>query len=447
MHQHTGHRPGAITKLRWLALALVFALVAAACGSDEADNDTTAADPTVEEAAPPATEEPAEEQTEVPVEEAPEDPTAEPEEPVDPPGDPIKIAFLSNWDVPAFGFSQPEKLAAAETAVAAINDSGGINGSPIELFTCNVAGDAATAEACARDAVAEGVVAVAGLATPTNGSAAAILEEAGIPIIGAPLEASIWASPVAFPLTAGIGVFPGMVAALGQAGSTKLRIVASDTGGAVAGAELFFRVAAAPRGLEVFDTVLVPPDQADMAAIVQAAMADEVDGLGVIIGSPAALVGLTRGLADAGYSGSIIVGDGPLNLDAMEQMGEGILVVAQLNLSSPGGEQFVAEMGTYAPDEDILPQAAIGWLAIHVIANVAAGLDEVTSESLIAALSAETALDLMGMANPIDFTTPVAALAPAGASRIFQTAVGVATIEGRDFLDGQLLEPFPPAGG
>ena len=443
------------TTRRWAGALVAGTLVAAACGSDDdtAEPDATVATTDAADTDEPV-ESPAEDEEPAPEPEADaEDQVAEEEpaeeDPADAPADadPIKLAFLSNWDIPAIGLVTPEKLDAAEAAVAAINASGGVDGAPIDLFTCNVGNDAPTADACARDAVDFGAVAVAGLATPTNGSAVAIFEEAGIPIVGAPLDSTVWSSDIAFPLTAGTpGVFAGQAGALAREGATTVRFVATDVGPAIAGAELFFTQTATALGLEVADTVLVPPDQADMSTIVQSAIGDGVDGIGGVLSSPPANIGFVRGLSGAGFDGAVIVADAPLTLDTIEQM-SGAFALTQLNLTSEGGEQFAAEMAAHAPDADITPQAAIGWLAVHVIADVARELDEVTSAEIIGALGSETALDLKGMANPVDFTSPVAAVAPSGATRIFQTAVGVATLDGRAFVDGDLVEPFGPPGG
>ena len=454
---------------RWLALILALSLVAASCGND--DDDPVVADEPIATSEP-ATSDPAEPEPEVSDEPEPEpevsdepepepevsdepaEPTAsdEQEEPVeedsggiDPSLDPIKIAFISNWDIPSLGISTVEKLVAAEVAVEAINARGGINGAAIDLFTCNVPNDAASADACARDAVDRGVVAIAGMSTPTNGNAMAIFEEAGIPVVGAALEPSVWGSPVEFSITQGTpGLFVGQAIQLANLGVTTARFVITDFGPTTAGPLLFFGIGAGQMGMSVVEEIYVPPDQVDMAPIVQSAIADDVDGIIYLLAAPPAILGFERAVRQAGFEGPLITSDGPLDPPTVAQMSQDTRVASLVTLNSPGGERYLAEVAEFSPGSIATPFSGIGWLAINVIADFASQLDEVTSENLIEAMSVATDVDLYGMVFNADFTSPIPPLAAQGADRIVQRAIAVATPnEDGLLLDGELVVVFP----
>ena len=468
-HIHLKHRP--VTLRRFLAIMLAAALVAVSCGNDDdggaavTDEPATTAEDDPGEAAAPepeATEaaapEPEDSEETAPEPEATEAAAPEPEdsvgqeEPVeedsggvDPSLDPVKIAFISNWDIPTLGISTPEKLVAAEVAVEAINARGGINGAAIELFSCNVPNDAASADACARDAVDRGVVAIAGMSTPTNGNAMAIFEEAGIPVVGAALEPTVWGSPVAYSMTQGTpGLFVGQAIELANQGATNVRFVITDFGPTVAGPLTFFGIGAAQMGLTVHDEVLVPPDQVDMAPVVQSAIADDVDGIIYLLAAPPAILGFERAVLQAGFDGSLITSDGPLDPETAAQLSRDTLVASLVTLDSTGGRRYLAEVDEFSPGSIATPFSGIGWLAINLIADFAVDLEEVTSESLIEAMSAATEVDLYGMALNADFNSPIPPLAAQGADRIVQRAIAIATPnEDGLLLNGQLVVVFP----
>ncbi len=455
---------------RLLAIMLAAALVAASCGDDDDGGTSVSDEPAATtqvdtgDAAEPEAEVSEEPEPEPEVSEEPEpepevaEETAEPtasveqEEPVqedpggiDPSLDPVKIAFISNWDIPALGISTVEKLVAAEVAVEAINARGGINGAAIDLFTCNVPNDAASADACARDAVDRGVVAVAGMSTPTNGNAMAIFEEAGIPVVGAALEPSVWGSPVEFSITQGTpGLFVGQAIQLANQGVTRARFVITDFGPTTAGPLTFFSIGAAQMGMAVLEEVLVPPDQVDMAPVVQSAIADDVDGIIYLLAAPPAILGLERALGQAGFDGSLITSDGPLDPQTAAQLSRDTMVASLVTLDSPGGERYLAEVEEFSPGSIATPFSGIGWLAINVIADFASELDEITSEGLIEAMSVATDVDLYGMVFNADFTSPIPPLAAQGADRIVQRAIAIATPnEDGLFLNGELVVVFP----
>jgi branched-chain amino acid transport system substrate-binding protein len=136
----------------------VFALVAAACGSDSDSSSDTAApgtteaavDETVANTEPTDTEPAATETTEA------ETTNTEPAEagggfldlPA-PDGDPIVLGMVNTEGSPGLDF--PEISSSARAAVDLLNEHGGMGGRPIEFEVCTAAGSPETSQACAQE--------------------------------------------------------------------------------------------------------------------------------------------------------------------------------------------------------------------------------------------------------------------------------------------------------
>jgi len=136
------------------AIALAFALVVSACGSD-GDGGGASASPTTDPNAPELT------------------------------GDPVKLGM-------AIALTGPKAEAAknivkiAEGWVLRANSTGGIGGRPVELLIKDTKSDASTAQSVVRDLVeSEKVVAMFINDTGTEGAIADYLESSGVPVIGA----------------------------------------------------------------------------------------------------------------------------------------------------------------------------------------------------------------------------------------------------------------------
>ena len=125
------------------ALLAVFALIAAACGGDDGEDDGASAT----EPAPETTEAVAPETTQAPVDAAPS-------------GEPIKVMTVTTLN--AAGPTYHNIANTANAYADYINARGGIGGRPLEVTVCDEMFDPAVAAACAREAVEESVVAVVG---------------------------------------------------------------------------------------------------------------------------------------------------------------------------------------------------------------------------------------------------------------------------------------------
>jgi ABC-type branched-subunit amino acid transport system substrate-binding protein len=97
-------------------------------------------------------------------------------------GAPIKI-FL---DYPGHNPSSPydDMPAAAEAAVKAVNDAGGVHGSPLDLIVCDNLFTQPASLQCARNAVSDNVVALVGQSDYYTAQTLPVLQAAKIPSVG-----------------------------------------------------------------------------------------------------------------------------------------------------------------------------------------------------------------------------------------------------------------------
>ena len=151
--QPRAHR-GAARALRVGTVGLLLAAVAACGGSDDSSEPSDA----------PETDARAE--------------LLGPEEPAT--GEPVRIGIISDGSTPAYDAS--DELRAADATVEFWNrHRGGIGGRPIELVTCETAGDPAHATDCGNRMVEDGVVAVVFSNSGVGDSAWEPLHRSGIP--------------------------------------------------------------------------------------------------------------------------------------------------------------------------------------------------------------------------------------------------------------------------
>lgn len=108
------------------------------------------------------------------------------------------------------GSQYPEVLAGAKAAVAGINSRGGIKGHPVELVYCDDQNNVNQGEACAREMVSDGVVAIADNYGNYGAQELPILAAAHIPLFAEEVQSSSleYNSPEEFDIDPGaLGTF------------------------------------------------------------------------------------------------------------------------------------------------------------------------------------------------------------------------------------------------
>lgn len=109
-----------------------------------------------------------------------------------------------------------------------VNATGGINGHPISITTCDDKGDPATTNQCVANLLSDGVVAFVNISSLVFGSnALPTVERAGVAVIGGwPITPAEFNSPVEFPSTPGAaGSYPALVSAFTAMGKKKVAIL------------------------------------------------------------------------------------------------------------------------------------------------------------------------------------------------------------------------------
>lgn len=383
LRQPTAERVGRGTRTRRAAGALLAtALLVAACGSDDDDDGANKDSGSASSA---------------------DTGTAT--------GEPIRVMVAGTFEEPATGVELPEAPGAAHARAQAINDAGGIDGRPIEIIECNTAIDPNLTEQCARQAVDEKVVAAVGFNASTADSFIPILEEAGIPVIGpSPISPTSVQSPVAFPVWSGLlGVFAGLPIALEEQGARNQSFVVSDVGAATAAADAFLRWGADSAGAEVADTVLVPPDTSDFAAVSASALRGDTEGVNFfILGSGTGT--LLKALRGADDDIPIVTGDGFLSrqlLDSLGDTAEGLLVLSGFHFDSDNGRLFQEDMAAYDDSLEVNDTSAEYWLPMWVLEQVLQDVDDPTAASVLEAMGKIEELDMGGMTPPLTTTAEV----------------------------------------
>ena len=369
------------------AVALTTALLMAACGSDSDDSGSKGAESAGAELT----------------------------------GAPVKVMTMAPQDNPLV--VAPGLPAVANAAAAAINANGGINGGKLEVINCNEQATPAGAQACAEQAVNEGVAAVVGSSSVNGQTFYPIFEAAGIPVIGltGPNSTDL-TSPMSYPVSSTIVsqmVGAGVVA--GQNGCTSLGIVATDIPAAQQAAklvELGFR----STGQTKVQVTPVQVSATDFAPVVASSTRDS-DCLTFVLNTQLTREYLTA-FEQANKDQRVLGFGGSLSSANIEATGGadgpaegGFLVTGGPVDSDPAWDAYRAAINEYVDNKDELEATGADfageaehttWVAYQVFADIAKGLPTVDAKSVVAKLNATNDLSVGDMAPVLEWAQPFA---------------------------------------
>src|SRR5690606_35031462 len=180
-------------------------------------------------------------------------------------------------------------------------------------FDPNMAAD------CAREAVNREVAAVVGGFAGNGDVIMPILEEAGIPWMGAPLiSTGELKSVVSFPLSAGAAGLAGLGLAAAQDGCETVAAPSTETGTASNGLGLLIGVGAKAGGVEEVETIRMPPNVSDYSGVAQ-----QVQGYDCIVmaAAPNVIAGLAAANASLGGSTRMYVMGAAVSQDIINAAG------------------------------------------------------------------------------------------------------------------------------
>lgn len=313
---------------------------------------------------------------------------------------PIKVGEVV--EITGTGLNWPFQQSVDEAAVRGINARGGIKGHPLQLVACDGKNDPNSELECARQLVSDGVVAVVGGITSTNGAAVdAYYEQHNVAAIGVnPLVTQDFTSPDQFLINSGqVGIFTGDIENAAQRGLKKVWIMILNVPGANLAVEIS-KQTAAKVGVDIVGVSEIPLTSTSDAPYVQAAVSAGADAIMPAMGATQTSA-LLLALNQSATGVKLINLDTEPASDISGACGSGGGVCANSLGSSfsipvtatqnAGIKLFQQDMQAEAASGDsaAAPQQAYndlaleGWLGMEAFAKVAATLPSVTAATVL----------------------------------------------------------------
>ena len=325
-----------------------------------------------------------------------------------PSGDPVKVLFVGSR------LNQDEPLGGLEAAVDSVNAAGGIQGRPVEIVKCE---DEAAPADCIREAVSdEDLIASVSIGSGKGDQINPVLEEAGLAGVGTSVRTPAdFTSPVVFPVDGGgtSNILAEGVALADHLDVEAMGVPVLEIPASVAAASLIENAVITPRGLPKPVVATTPAQGGDPSA--QAGALIDTDGILTVMPAQAASAFIVE-LRKQGYENPIMV-SAPTYAESEveEQIGSAatnLFGIGWFDHDSDGYAQFTDEMDEYADDGDSRNELATSaWLAMHLLADVAEELPELSRAAVLDAFTKLTDYDTNGLlAEPLDYTTPGEAL-------------------------------------
>lgn len=325
-------------------------------------------------------------------------------------GSTIKIGVIASVDA---AISYPDAPAAAEGAARDLNESGGINGRQIQIVFCNDNFDANQAATCARNLVADGVVATVGdFNAVGQGTVLSTLGAANISSVAEYDGGPAGVDPHSFLFQSSIALH--LAAQIDYADKTSKRVALAFTD--IPTTEPYFALAdkMIPASGGTITAAEKVPDTGDLSAQA-ASIVNSKPGVTVLATNEAGEALLMKEMDQLGYKGKFVVDSTAVDQTFLDSVGptigDQILIVASyppLNEASkfPGLKRFMADMAaekaagdSNAPTEMkfVRDPAISAWLAVYAIAEVANKAKVTTALGIYDALKSVKNLNMMGI--------------------------------------------------
>lgn len=323
-------------------------------------------------------------------------------------GETVKIMVFGSFSQPPFPLKQIKT--AAEAAVEAVNADGGIDGTTIELISCDDQSSANGSTACGRQAVEEDVAAVVGAFTLFGDNIVPQLEAADIPyILPEAISPQETTSPISFPIASASTPSAADMLAFKEQGCDTVVITAP----AGPQSEGNYQAGFVPLGENLdqpIDVVYYPVGTTDFASV--AAQIEEKGDCLVYGGGAQETVAIVTALNQAGADVSQAVlstiGLPESTLGELGAVGDGIKVFSPFYYPSVDEKavQTAVKNMTAADSAIVVDETALNaYAAVLTFAQAAGMVDgEITGAAIIKALSTPGNVFDTGMYAPTDFT-------------------------------------------
>lgn len=352
-------------------------------------------------------------------------------------GSPIKVGIFATLQATsANAFVEPWSVDGLKIAAKAINDKGGIDGRQVQIEVCDNGGDPNKDAACARQAVTDKWVAVAGgFDSYAPNQTLPILESASIPYVGflqvTPIE---YESTVAFPVEAGVigGASGTAVQMVASKCKTPSFIGANDAGGKSTADQV--KAVFTKAGLNYKGLVVFPPGTTDVSPIIASTLAQKPDCV-MFNGAGADAAKIFSGIRKAGSSAKLFAPPSVLSPDIIKALGatasgiQGASTAPLSNNPSPAMKTMLAAATAYGPKTVVNEFTINAYSAMLVIKQALTGMADPTAKNLLTKLSSTSDADA-GPLGTINFTkTRSSKLYP----RLFNTNVWYSVIKNGQF--------------
>jgi branched-chain amino acid transport system substrate-binding protein len=320
-------------------------------------------------------------------------------------GSAVKIFVTAPLSDPSFAV--PEVLSGGQAAAAAINASGGINGHPIQILSCNDQSNPNEATKCADQAASDHVSAVTGFFL-FGSNTYAPLAAAKIPVLDIyPVSPQSGTEPDAFPIDAGsFSGWHGIATQLVKTGSKNVALIQCATAACAYSGDI---VAAGVKGVggTITSTVNAPIGAPDFSSYVQKALSSGSPQALVFVGISTDTAKLLLAVQQANFSGPVGTSSNAVTPSLLKSPGTGhLLIVSDVAIVDPETKQFEADMKQYEPSALLDSYSEQTWQAVQGVANALKGKTGTDAAALTAALSASTGLQVEAGVPPINMTHP-----------------------------------------
>lgn len=323
-------------------------------------------------------------------------------------GEPLKVMAIAPVATPIQDY--PDQVVAVKAATDDINENGGVNGSPIELITCNDKSDANGAVACAREAVDAGVVAV--VSTSVNGATMyPVLQKAGIAVIAQPQTEPDWTTDGVYPTsTSSVASGPAAPFAFADEGLKSVQFVRTDVAAnAYVGA--LVEETSKKAGIEYKGEIAIPVDATDFAPYVQQLKKSGAEAVAFNT-SAAQGIQFIRAARQLGLEAVFSHNSGTFGNKELAELGaaaEGMILIDGSPSPAVGGLETIDRLNKAmdeAQDDGVTgadkrgSRTSNAWLDVHALAEVlnAAGTKApFTAEAVSQALKGASEVDVEGV--------------------------------------------------
>lgn len=320
---------------------------------------------------------------------------------------PIKLGMLAPFSGSEAAFGDYMQNG-AELAIQEINDDGGIDGRDLELVVEDDACDATASVAAAQKLVTAGVLAsVGGYCSGATLPTIPVFQDAGIPMVIPAANSNAIVGQGAFMINGtGTQQAEAGITFATQLGVTKVAAINDQTDYSKDLADTFVADAEEAGDFEVVLNGAVNPDDKDFSANVKAVIDAEPEFV-YWTGYYQAGGLLVRQLREAGFEGTILVGDGTVDAQFAEIAGDGFTEdVFGTFTKTPdmleGADDWINAYKEISGGDEPGPYSIQSYDAVRVVAEGMKDAGSTDGEAVNEAIAAIDGLELSS--GPLQFT-------------------------------------------